>query len=98
MWRNIQGWQLVILLVVILVLFGANRLPGAARSLGRSMKIFKTELKDLRDDDDREPRADDEQDDTTRPGGAALEGRVVDDERPARRTDTPAPGEHRPRG
>jgi hypothetical protein len=64
------------------------------------MKIFKSEIKDLREDD-REPRAagDGEQDDDAqRPGGAALEGRVVDDEREARRSDAPAPGEHRPRG
>jgi sec-independent protein translocase protein TatA len=100
MWRNLQGWHLVILLIVLVVLFGANRLPGAARSLGRSMKIFKSEIKDLREDD-REPRApgDAEQDeDPQRPGGAALEGRVVDDERDARRSDAPARGEHRPRG
>jgi sec-independent protein translocase protein TatA len=32
------------------VLFGAKRLPGAARSLGQSMRIFKSETKGLRDD------------------------------------------------
>jgi sec-independent protein translocase protein TatA len=42
--------EILILLVVILVLFGAKRLPGAARSLGQSMRIFKSETKGLRDD------------------------------------------------
>ncbi|MCU1589000.1 MAG: twin-arginine translocation protein TatA/E family subunit [Frankiales bacterium] len=44
--------EIVILLLVILVLFGAKRLPGAARSLGQSMRIFKAETKGLRSDDD----------------------------------------------
>jgi sec-independent protein translocase protein TatA len=44
--------EILILLIVILVLFGAKRLPGAARSLGQSMRIFKAETKGLRSDDD----------------------------------------------
>lgn len=44
--------EILILLIVILVLFGAKRLPGAARSLGQSMRIFKAETKGLRNDDD----------------------------------------------
>ena len=43
--------EILILLIVILVLFGAKRLPGAARSLGQSLRIFKAETKGLRDDD-----------------------------------------------
>jgi sec-independent protein translocase protein TatA len=44
--------EILILLIVILVLFGAKRLPGAARSLGQSMRIFKAETKGLRSDED----------------------------------------------
>lgn len=44
--------EILILLIVILVLFGAKRLPGAARSLGQSMRIFKAETKGLRSDDE----------------------------------------------
>ena len=44
--------EILILLIVIFVLFGAKRLPGAARSLGQSMRIFKAETKGLRSDDD----------------------------------------------
>jgi sec-independent protein translocase protein TatA len=46
-------WHIIILLVVILVLFGAKRLPGAAQSLGQSMHIFKKSMKGLHEDDDQ---------------------------------------------
>ncbi len=46
-----DGWHFVILAVVIVLLFGAKRLPDAARSLGRSMRILKTEVRTMRDDD-----------------------------------------------
>ena len=46
-----SGWELVLIVIVIMVLFGAKRLPDASRSLGRSLRIFKAETKGLRDDD-----------------------------------------------
>ena len=46
------GWELVLIVLVIMVLFGAKRLPDASRSLGRSLRIFKAETKGLRDDSD----------------------------------------------
>ena len=46
------GWELVLVVLVIMVLFGAKRLPDASRSLGRSLRIFKAETKGLRDDSD----------------------------------------------
>lgn len=42
---NLTGWHALILLVVILLLFGAPKLPALARSLGQSMKIFRSEVK-----------------------------------------------------
>ncbi len=48
---NIGGWELVFVLVVFMLVFGSKRMPDAARSLGRSLRIFKAEVKDLRDDD-----------------------------------------------
>jgi sec-independent protein translocase protein TatA len=45
------GWELVLVLLVVLVLFGSKRLPDSARSLGRSLRIFKAETKGLRSDD-----------------------------------------------
>ena len=41
----------VILLVIVLLLFGAKRLPDLAKSVGQSMKIFKKEIKELQEDD-----------------------------------------------
>ena len=46
------GWpEILIIALVILVLFGSKKLPDAARSLGRSMRILKTEVKGLHDDE-----------------------------------------------
>ena len=39
-----EGWELVVLLLVAVVLFGSSKLPGAARSIGQSVRIFKAEL------------------------------------------------------
>ena len=43
----LQPWHWIILLLVIVLLFGSKRLPDAARSLGKSMRIFKSEVKEL---------------------------------------------------
>ncbi|HEV7826511.1 MAG TPA: Sec-independent protein translocase subunit TatA [Mycobacteriales bacterium] len=48
-----RPWHIIVLVVVLLLLFGAKRLPDAARSLGRSMRIFKAETKGLMEDDVR---------------------------------------------
>ena len=42
--------QLLIIVVIIVLLFGATRLPNAARQLGRSMRIFKSEIKEMKSD------------------------------------------------
>ena len=39
--------HILILLIVVFVLFGAKRLPDSARSLGRSLRIFKSEMKEM---------------------------------------------------
>lgn len=44
-------WHLLIVAGVFVLLFGAKRLPDAARSLGRSARIMKTELRTLHDDE-----------------------------------------------
>ena len=43
-------WHLLIVAVVFVMLFGARRLPDAARSMGRSLRIFKTEIRALSDE------------------------------------------------
>jgi sec-independent protein translocase protein TatA len=45
-------WKIAIIAIVIIVLFGSRKLPDAARSLGKSMRILKTEVRGLHDDDD----------------------------------------------
>jgi sec-independent protein translocase protein TatA len=40
-----SGWELVIILAVLVLLFGATKLPTAARAIGQSMRIFKAEIK-----------------------------------------------------
>lgn len=54
---NIGTWQLVIVLAIVLLLFGAKRLPEAARGLGRSLKIFKSETQGLVSGDDPDKNA-----------------------------------------
>jgi sec-independent protein translocase protein TatA len=44
-------WKVLIVAVVLIVLFGSKKLPDAARSLGKSMRILKTEVSDLHHED-----------------------------------------------
>ena len=44
-------WKILIVAVVIIVLFGSRKLPDAARSLGKSMRILKTEVSGLHEDE-----------------------------------------------
>ena len=45
MLRGLEGWHFIILALVFIVLFGAKKLPDSAKSLAKSLKIFKSELK-----------------------------------------------------
>ena len=51
MLTNMKGWEWLIIVALILLLFGAKRLPDAARGLGRYMRIFKAETKGLAGND-----------------------------------------------
>ncbi|AWV49041.1 twin arginine translocase protein A [Mycobacterium leprae Kyoto-2] len=44
---SLSPWHWVVLVVVVVLLFGAKKLPDAARSLGKSMRIFKSELREM---------------------------------------------------
>jgi sec-independent protein translocase protein TatA len=48
---NLRGWEIIVLLAIVLLLFGSKKLPDAARGIGRSLRIFKAETKGLMDDD-----------------------------------------------
>lgn len=72
--RALEPWHLLVLLVVVLVLFGGKKLPEAARGLGRSMRIFKSEVKEMREEDKPHDS----------PGSTGpLEGRIVGAGEPA---------------
>lgn len=77
--------QIAIVILIIVIIFGAPKLPQLARSLGQSMKIFKSEVKDLRDDDDA--------DKTTEPG--ALNQKPSTDSASSSAADTT--GDEKPR-
>ncbi|GEE02866.1 Sec-independent protein translocase protein TatA [Gordonia spumicola] len=52
----LSWWHWAIVLVVVVVLFGSKKLPEAARGLGRSMRIFKSEMAEMANDgNDKKP-------------------------------------------
>ncbi|MFI7581787.1 Sec-independent protein translocase subunit TatA [Kocuria sp. M1N1S27] len=87
-------FMILIILLVILLLFGAPKLPGMARSLGQSLRIFKSEVKEMKKDDQPDG------------SGVVIDGRPVEpgqDVTPDRTTGAPGasgadaphdPGQH----
>ena len=73
---GLQGWQLVIIVLLVVLLFGAPKLPSMARNLGQSMRIFSSEVKQMRseDKDAKKPNNGSTAADAADP----VEGRVVD--------------------
>ncbi|MEY4418558.1 MAG: twin-arginine translocase TatA/TatE family subunit [Actinomycetota bacterium] len=57
--RGLEGWHIIILVLVVLIIWGAPKLPGFAKSLGQSMRIFRKEMKQMSDE-----RAEDKKQDT----------------------------------
>lgn len=50
---NMRGWQLIIVLIVVLLLFGGKKIPEMMRQLGRGINSFKEGLNDMRDEIDK---------------------------------------------
>ncbi|MDX6325552.1 MAG: sec-independent protein translocase protein TatA [Nocardioidaceae bacterium] len=75
--RQIGPPEIILILLVLVLLFGAKKLPELARGSGRALRIFKAETKGLVDDDD---------DDTKTP-----EQRQIDAQANAPRADVPRP-------
>ncbi len=69
---RLEPWHVLVLLIVVVMLFGYKRLPDMTRNIGRSMRIFKSEVEGLRHDDDKHDPAAPK---TTEP----LSGRIVDE-------------------
>lgn len=64
--------MLVVLVVIIILLFGAPKLPGMARSLGQSMRIFKSEVEEMKSDEKKT---------STQDASSVVSGEVVDNNR-----------------
>ncbi|MBB0243688.1 Sec-independent protein translocase subunit TatA [Streptomyces alkaliphilus] len=58
---QIGPWQIVIILAVVVLLFGAKRLPDTARALGKSLRILKSETGAMKNDAPATPETDDQQ-------------------------------------
>ena len=54
--NSLKPWHLLVLAIVFLILFGSKRLPDSARSLGRSLRIFKSEVQEMTKDDSKEDK------------------------------------------
>jgi sec-independent protein translocase protein TatA len=50
--KNIDGWEIIVILLIVLLLFGARKLPDLARSIGASAKEFRKGLDEGMDEDD----------------------------------------------
>lgn len=54
MLQQLRGWEWLIIAALVMVLFGYKKLPDAARGLGQSLKILKSETKGIRSDEPAE--------------------------------------------
>ena len=54
--NSLKPWHLLVLAIVFLILFGSKRLPDSARSLGGSLRIFKSEVQEMNKDDSKEDK------------------------------------------
>jgi sec-independent protein translocase protein TatA len=59
--------ELIVILLIVLVVFGANKLPGIGDALGRSIKNFKRASKVEDDDDDADAKAEPKKQIATKP-------------------------------
>jgi sec-independent protein translocase protein TatA len=50
MFRGLESWHLIVIVLVVVLLWGAPKLPGMAKSLGESLRIFRKEMKTLGDE------------------------------------------------
>jgi sec-independent protein translocase protein TatA len=56
MFGNLGAGEIIIILVVLLIFFGAKKIPDLAQGLGKGMKEFKKALKDIQDDTDEDDK------------------------------------------
>ncbi|MEP6463191.1 MAG: Sec-independent protein translocase subunit TatA [Frankiaceae bacterium] len=73
---NLGAPEIVIIAIVVLILFGSKKMPDAARSLGRSLRIFKSETRGLHEDEKKGVAA--PQPPVARPDDVLIDGRPLD--------------------
>jgi sec-independent protein translocase protein TatA len=56
---KLNGFEWVIILVIVLLFWGAPKLPGLAKGLAESLKIFKKEMKSTDEKGETKPKSDD---------------------------------------
>lgn len=59
---GLQGWQLVIIVLLAVLIFAAPKLPSMARNLGQSLRVFSSEVQAMKSEDRRPERDDEGQD------------------------------------
>lgn len=79
MLSGFTGWHLLVLVLIVVLLFGAAKLPALAKSMGQSARLFKGEMKAMKEEDGKsdQPAAD-----------VANTSQVTDQAAPAPRSDT----------
>ncbi len=55
MFSNLTGWHLLIILAVVLLIFGATRLPALAKGVGQATRIFRSEMRSADHESDTPP-------------------------------------------
>ena len=81
-----QGAEWLVILAIVVLVFGAAKLPDLARSSGQALRIFKTETKGLRDEDDAKATPEQREIQNRNEAGTETSGEVLRE----RRDDTTA--------
>jgi sec-independent protein translocase protein TatA len=66
MLQGLQGWHFIVIIAVVVLLFGAPKLPGLAKSLGQSLRVFRGEMKQMKDESTEASKTDETNSDTTK--------------------------------
>jgi sec-independent protein translocase protein TatA len=84
--------ELLIILAIVILVFGASKLPELARGSGRALRIFKAETKGLNDDDDEFGKTESQRELEAKQAAErhAFEARQAAEREPTRRDDTTA--------
>lgn len=77
---DLGAGEILIIALVLVILFGSKKLPDMARSIGRSLRVFKAETGKLREDDD-EPQA--------RPASLEEQARLLEEQAARLRAQAP---------